>query len=607
MTNEEKTQTSKPVEVKQDKATPAADSKPAAPESQIKNIPVKEERKPTEAVKRNPENATETVERDLRDAFKQFANTEKALLKNHQRDRQNKDKQMKINELRKFAHNFKLNTPVPQDLVPILAKDEKKQKEIMEKAKQAADEVKATPPKAATSSGSVPDQKVPRAASSQVPPSPADRSSQQRRPGPDNRPPVSYNRGMSGSNVPRPGNLSQRLSNHRGPPMHNVPVPAPIQIPPQGPAMHSGMQSPSSSVSTRFNAGAREFKPNPAANTFSPNPNPSTSSSPRHDYTRPVSKGFSDFWEGRSPPANNDQRPQITDFFNAIPRLTKEAENDPNRKKYDSNGGIPHAYSTPPGWNVPEANINIKYAEMFEKTTVPAAPVPAPHMMPPNGHIPHQHQLPLHLQQNGPMMQQNHTPHQTPRHMPAQPHPGQHFDDHQRMQLSHSQSSVQPSPQPMPRYVMTNGGPNVPQVFQPIQAYGINPQGQQVAFRPMPGNMGPQFVAQHPGMVMGGQVMTQQPSSGPYIQVNPQMGMYQQSPAPGHVYPHQAGAMQGQMQTQGPPPGPNGYPSPRPPAPMMQQQGSQQGHMPGGPGQPVMYVGQGMPIFANAPNGPSKF
>ncbi|OCK74110.1 hypothetical protein K432DRAFT_447475 [Lepidopterella palustris CBS 459.81] len=48
-------------------------------------------------------------------------------------------KAVKLNDLKKFARTFKLNTPVPLDLVPILAKDEAKQQRIVSAALQAAE------------------------------------------------------------------------------------------------------------------------------------------------------------------------------------------------------------------------------------------------------------------------------------------------------------------------------------------------------------------------------------------------------------------------------------------------------------------------------------
>jgi len=91
---------------------------------------------------------------------------------------------------------------------------------------------------------------------------------------------------------------------------------------------------------------------------------------------------------------------------------------------------------------------------------------------------------------------------------------------------------------------------------------------------------------------MGGHIMGGQPSGGQFMHMNqPQMF----SPVPGPAYQHHNGPMPQQA-------GPGGFPSPRPHAPIMSQQGSQQGHH-----QPMMYVQQGHhggPVYAQAPSGP---
>jgi isocitrate dehydrogenase kinase/phosphatase len=113
--------------------------------------------------------------RDTAEAFKQFADNEKlriraaqeAKLTNHLHDRTAKlndlkefaanfklktripddlvpvlakdhDRTAKLNDLKEFAANFKLKTRIPDDLVPVLAKDEEKQSEIKRKAEESA-------------------------------------------------------------------------------------------------------------------------------------------------------------------------------------------------------------------------------------------------------------------------------------------------------------------------------------------------------------------------------------------------------------------------------------------------------------------------------------
>jgi hypothetical protein len=197
-------------------------------------------------------------------------------------------------------------------------------------------------------------------------------------------------------------------------------------------------------------------------------------------------------------------------------------------------------------------------------------------------------------------MPTGHTPHQTPRHAPVQPHMGPngppHYDDH-RMQYSASQSSVQPSPRPMPPYAYNNQGPQPMQMYaQPMPGYGMSPGGGHPMNMRQVSSGGSQYM-QPNGPQMGGHVMTNQHSSGPYMnaQMNPQMPMF--SPSPNQVYPHHNGPMPPQAAN-------GGYPSPRP-APMMVHQGSQQGHP-----QQMMYMAPGQHgpgVYPQAPSGPSKF
>jgi hypothetical protein len=61
---------------------------------------------------------------------------------------QNREK--KINGLKKFAAGFKLKTPVPADLLSIIANDPVKQKELLERAKRNVEEAEANRLKTAT-------------------------------------------------------------------------------------------------------------------------------------------------------------------------------------------------------------------------------------------------------------------------------------------------------------------------------------------------------------------------------------------------------------------------------------------------------------------------
>jgi hypothetical protein len=608
-------------------STSVETSKDTAPKSEVKAAalpkPTTEQlQKPSSALKSGvaaipprktggrPHDATTNVEHDLLDSFKQFSAAEKLRMSERQRVIARENKAVKLNDLKKFALNFKLSTPVPTDLVPILAKDETKQQAIVERALKQAQETKSTPPK---THSTVVDPKAavkPATAkpeSTQPSPSAGTDRQQNQRPRPVQQPYASTSmreRSQQNFNQVPPrgqGMLSTRLalshSQHKqqgAMPYNNVPQPIPT-----GPSQpSSGMQTPTSTASTRFNVRAHEFKPNPAANTFQPGGNPSTNSSPRpnsatrQEPRKPLT--VTSFFGGQRPPA---KQVATKDSFNAIARIQKEAQEKKEKDKSHS-GDLPAPYRTPPTWDFPTANAEKSHVQMFEHAT-PSAPLSVPHSAMSNGPMPHQHQLPPHLQGAQAIPPgQGQGPQHLSRGPPGQPHHGQtpHHYEAQHMQFSHSTSSVHPSPRPMPPYAYGAQPQPMPGYQQQVQMpqYGMSPNVQHVSLRSaQPG----QFISP-PGPAMGGHMMTNQPSNGPYMGMpgNPQMQMY--SPAPGPAYPQYPGHMPGV-------PGPNGYPnSPRPGAPMMSHQGSQQGHQQ----PPMMYMQAGAqgPQMFQVPPGSSR-
>ena len=563
--------------------------------------------------------ATANVETEVLDSFRQFASTEKMRVSNHRRQRVSQDKAIKLNDLMKFSKNFKLLTPVPKDLVPILAKDKAKQEEIMEKAQRNA-QSSTTPPRLATSSDQKPLRPLAEAKyeGTKVPSNISEQPeyvSTRQAPSTQGPQATIASRDRQQSNtmaLPSPktgqGLLSHRLADNRR--MHqqgiavNIPQPLPIQSGSKGttkPSTNSGPVSSSqtsSSVRTPTSAVSAKFKPNPAANSFKPTAVPSNTSSPRSSHNaRPVSRAPSpsEFFGSRKPlPAS--ERPSILDNFNPLKRLREKAKNEEKTKDYAANGGIAHAYATPPTWN-PFKEGDKSYKEMFVDAS-PALNRASPQQVSPiNPPLPHQHQLPLHLQHGSHGVshlqppQQNHYAGQPQSH--SYPNP-QSFHEDPRMHVP--SSSVYQSP----RMQTSNMAYQSPMV-QPTQltygqplpyAVGLQP----THFRQFPGpqmipNQGPQLAA--PMMLQqssqGGFV---NPSHGMGIPFNPQIPMYP---------PGQPPSYSGQSQP------PSGYPSPGRAAPMMMHQGSHQGSHQGQ--QPQMYPNSGQygpPIYAQQPPQHSK-
>ncbi|PGH12339.1 hypothetical protein AJ80_06749 [Polytolypa hystricis UAMH7299] len=619
---------SKTPEAPQEAATEAAKvvarTKPAA-DAEAKITSAKAPIPTTTPPKRaGGETASANVETEVLDHFRQFANNEKMKLQERRRNQASHDRTIKINELMKFSQNFKLGTPVPKDLVPILAKDPSKQTEIVERAKRQHEEKMANLAVKKVGSTVAPtsttEQKQPPRAAPPPSTAPAAPSERQQFPrgrqgyppmGPHSAQPV---RPMHHQGPPPrsgPGYLGQRLADmqqQRKSAMGPVPTPLSIQdrMPPTGPmadqstvsSPHKQVQTPTSAVSTKFNVRALEFKPNPAASTFTPGVSAASSSPASNPRTRSISRTASPsvFFGNRKLPSASE-RPSIKDHFNPVKRMKKEAT-EQSSKDYAFNGGIPQAYRTQPTWEVPPANEEKTYLDMFK------LPIAAPSVLPQsrsasNPPMQHQHQLPFHQHNNHAMPPTSGPPHMHHLH-PHQHHPPgpPHYEDHHRMQMSASSSQAYPSPRlqqshiayqsPMAHHAQLAFGQPGPQFYVPGQ-------GPQPHMRQYPG--GPQFVAPQNGV--SAPMMVQQPSSGPYMGMpqgvaapyNPQMHMY--SPSPAHAYPQHG---------QPPPQTHSGYPSPGRGAPMMMHQGSQQGQAP----QPVMYMNpaqHGQPVYPSQQSG----
>ncbi|KAL8711363.1 MAG: hypothetical protein Q9220_004260 [cf. Caloplaca sp. 1 TL-2023] len=542
------------------------------------------------------ESATANVENEVLDSFRQFASTEKMKFQDHRRQRVTQDKAIKLNDLMKFSQNFKLGTPVPKDLVPILAKDKAKQDAIIEKAQRNAE---TTATSAQTPSAASRDRKAPKAEAAK--PTQENTSSRQMVPpqGPQatiqgrERPQQLHN-GIPSSKAGQ-GLLSHRLADsHRqhkaGLQTMSIPQPIPIQsvskatrpsqMPVGQPANSVRTPTSASSASAKFNVRAMEFRPNPTASTFRPVAEPNSTSSPRSmTHTRSVSRPStpSDFFGDRKP-LPIAERTSISAHFNPLRRLKEKAQQE--GKVNAENGGIRHAYTTPPTWSVvQDGEIYKSYKDMFGNVAPVSTRASPQHGSAHHPSLPHQHQLPMHLQQSSHgvphVSASQHSPfHNQPQppHFPAGP---QHYEDH-RMHLSASSSSVYPSPR------MQNAGLAYPSPMhqsahlaygQPIPQYFMAPSGPQPPHFGRQFQNGPQMMPAQ-GTPLTAPMMVQQSSQGGYmgpphgmaLPFNPQMPMYPPGQQAGYNGPSQPS---------------NHFPSPSRGAPMMMHQGSHQGqHQP---------------------------
>lgn len=567
------------------------------------------------------ESATANVETELLDSFRQFASNEKMKFQDHRRQRVTQDKAIKLNDLMKFSQNFKLLTPVPKDLVPILAKDKTKQEEIIEKAQRNAESsaTSAQPPTTASTERTSPR----KAAEGKLDTSrPSQEANSTRQLVPPQGPQATqsgrerqqqFHAGQSSTKTSQ-GLLSHRLADsHRqhkaGLQPMAIPQPIPIQsvskaraAPSNVAQMPSGLPSnavrtptSASSASAKFNVRAMEFRPNPAASSFRPPGEPSTTSSPRstpHAQSASRPDTPSAFFGNRKPlpPA---ERASISDHFNPLKRLKEKAQQD-GRGNSD-NGGIRPAFTTPPTWSTVHDGEEYKsYKQMFDHVAPVSARASPQHGSPGHPSLPHQHQLPVHLQQGShsiphvPASQQApFHPQPQPPHFPTGPH---HYDEH-RMHLSTSSSSVYPSPRMQNATIAYPSPMHQPAQLaygQPMPQYFMGPNGPQPAHfgRHFPG--GPQMMTGQ-GAPLAAPMMVQQSSQGGYmgpphgmaLPFNPGMPMYPPGQPAGYSNSSQSS---------------NNFPSPGRGAPMMMHQGSHQGQHSQvfmGPGQPY-----GQPVYA---------
>ncbi|KAI1434938.1 hypothetical protein GGR50DRAFT_687324 [Xylaria sp. CBS 124048] len=545
-------------------------------------------------------NATATVERDVLKEFKSFAEKQRQTVDKVRHSKAKADKEIKLIELKRFAASFKLPTPVPLDLISIIAKDPAKQREIQERSQRDAAEVAKRKAEEAVAKEREKKEAVGTSTESQ-PNAVATAPVENRTSRIANAPSVT---GPSGPIRNQGGRMPPSYSsypNNRSGSQHMAPTgrqglthriresqksqAQDMRLPPTGPA--SAVNPPfnrmgvPNHLGAKLNPNSHEFRPSAFAPSFSPNGHPSGGSSPRSAINH-----------ANGPIANvaaHINVPIVISRKGTTPNSTKcnilayvKTFQPPETKNWSENGDLRPSYDTPPTWRSladdekPDSTMHLTSDEFFERQPFATQPTPnPPHVLP--QHMTHQHQLPLHMQ---------HVHGVGPRHSPHTPslqmHGGQHnpishtpfngADEHRMMHSNSNQSFSSP-----------RIGHQVPMAYPNMHSAPQMPYGQHM----MPGTfMGPgahqmnnfnrslsnnsQFMPQQSG-AMGAQMMMQPPFMGPGLVAGPpQMHMY-----PGGQPFIPPGAAPQQM-----PGGANGYPSPgRPAAPMMVPGGSSQGQV----------------------------
>lgn len=569
-------------------------------------------------VKEGTPSATSTVERDVLKEFKNFASQQRESAQKIRTNKAKADKEVKLTELKKFASTFKLSTPVPTDLVSIIAKDPAKQKEIQAKAIKNAEEVAHTKtvedktvrdaqPKPAETSNPKPqaDARVPRGpgAGSGNQSGQGSRQHGHRQPYQQQYQQQYRNNNRGGPHIPQSqtGTLSSRLRNLEQqkwsqPPAQDGRAPPTGPANPNDPNFNRRISGVPTHMGPKLNPNTQEFRPSPFAAAFNPNNQQSTASSPRSALAV----------NGAESPAGGQlirRKTKAVDVNKCRILSHIKTIKPPQGRNWDDNGGLRPSYDTLPTWRQlqdeekPDSTMHLTYTQLFERQPFGGSSMATPnpsHVVP---HIPHQHQLPFHLQQGAHMgpRQSPHMPHMqmhNPQHGPG-PHPPYGHDDHRMVHSNSAQSFASPAlgQVAMAGYPGMNSPAQMPYNQQVYMGPGGAPQMGYRSFSNNQQYMGPQQGQMGGPMMMGPQFMP-----GPQGMVGAPQMMYAGHP---HFMPP-GGPPQGT-------PGANGYSSPgRPAAPMMAHQGSQQGQPMYGMSPSVQYSQPATGYSQGQSGGPSK-
>ncbi|KAI6034817.1 hypothetical protein EDC04DRAFT_2201828 [Pisolithus marmoratus] len=218
-------------------------------------------------------------------AFRDFVTNERQRLTQKKQALVKSEMDKRKAELIKFSQTFKLNKPIPDDLVSILAKGEEKQRQIKEKASQDAASVSAraigTPATLSTSSSATRMPQVPSKVVAEAARKPTSSANILAKPAPPT--PAGTTAKLPASKSAETGKTNGKVSG-----MFIQPIPPFKGNKTRPPAAQANGTTPNAAVPTspttaanRLNANASSFRPNPKANAFTPgptSPNPSAAS-----------------------------------------------------------------------------------------------------------------------------------------------------------------------------------------------------------------------------------------------------------------------------------------------------------------------------------------
>ncbi|KAG5734677.1 hypothetical protein E4T56_gene18681, partial [Termitomyces sp. T112] len=285
---------------------------------------------------------------DALPAFRDFVTNEKERLTRKRQALVKSEMDKRMADLVKFSQSFKLNKPIPDDLVPILAKDEEKQRAIREKSSQDANSSQARSIGPPTPANAARGTQVAAAKISTARPTPAAKTSTN--PVAITKAPTSKSITSSDTPTKKPAMVIQAIQPFRG---KKAPTNGAPSSP--GPAPNGSM----SPTAARLNVNASSFRPNAKASTFTPS---SASASPK-------------------------SKPEATPnpFFGARPIKKSPIVNIKDDFNPFKNGKNVEVSTTGPSWPY----TGKRYSQMF-----PPAPQHPPHQHPPHSMPPGPQQLP---------------------------------------------------------------------------------------------------------------------------------------------------------------------------------------------------------------------
>lgn len=210
-------------------------------------------------------------------AFRNFVSTEKDRLLKKKQALMKSEMDKRLSDLVSFSKSFKLNKPIPDDLVPILAKDEDKQRAIKEKSTRDAEDTKARSIGVSTTIAAAP--------GARPIPAPGKAGADTSRAAPVAKAPGASSSGASVSKTAtapsKPGDGPKKISMFiqaippfKGKRASAAPAPATPQLQPVAPSTNGAGKPAASPLSptaqNRLNVNASSFRPNVKASTFSP-------------------------------------------------------------------------------------------------------------------------------------------------------------------------------------------------------------------------------------------------------------------------------------------------------------------------------------------------